>query len=150
MCPTPTVIPTLFTSGVKISIFLSLWKASQSDSPNSRIGSPRSLSRRITYTNKKHIQLVASKITVKEMLIFHLDSLPVVTVSLAASLLLAPVLTLDQLRWMAHPLPSYQSSEQCGGKRNKLKLLVGCRCEIKVQNLQMGYVGEKICNVFMR
>ncbi len=46
--------PTLLISGAIISTFFSLWRASSSDSPNKRIGSPRSRKRLIT-CNKSHV-----------------------------------------------------------------------------------------------
>lgn len=74
------------------------------------------------------------------------DSLPAVTVSLAASLLLVPALTLDWMIWMAHLLLSAQSS---GKWKEMVKLLEGGRGNIRVQNLELGCVKSSY-NVFTR
>lgn len=82
------------------------------------------------------------------MAVFCVDSLPVVTVSLAASLLLVPALTLDWMIWTAHLLLSDQSSGNVKGKET-LKLLEGGRVNMRVQILQWGCVKSSY-NVSMR
>lgn len=85
---------------------------------------------------------------VRKLLVFCVNSLPVVTVSLAASLLLVPALTLDWMILTAHLLLSAQSSGNVKGKEI-LKLLEGGRVNMRVQILQRGCVKSSY-NVFVR